>query len=94
MGVLRVTVTYADERNVEVKVTPKVQLAFERQYGMGLPKASKDMHNEYLFYLAWKALQFSGQETREFEDFVDSIDDVDVAGADRADPTRSERTPD
>lgn len=92
MAVLRVKVTYSDDKEVEVKVTPKVQLAFERQYGLGLPQASKDMRNEYLFYLAWRALQFAGHETRDFEEFVDSIDDVDIAGRDAEDPTKSERS--
>lgn len=94
MAVLRVQVTYDDGRELEVKVTPAAQVAFERQYGMGLPKASQEMRNEYLFYLAWKALQLSGNESREFDDFVSSIDDVAVNGNDPSDPTESGASPD
>ncbi len=94
MAVLRVQVTYEDGKDIEVKVTPAAQVAFEREYGMGLPKASEDMRNEYLFYLAWKALQLSGHEPHGFDDFVASIDDVMVNGSDVSDPTESGPAPD
>lgn len=94
MAVLKVKVTYEDGRDVEVKVTPAAQVAFEREYGIGLPKASDDMRNEYLFFLAWKALQLSGNETRGFESFMESIDDVEVNGRQPADPTESGPAPD
>jgi hypothetical protein len=94
MAVLKVRVNYDDGRTVEVKVTPAVQIAFEREYAIGLAKASQDMRNEYMYYLAWKGLQLTGQEDNDFDAFVSTIDDVDVDRTEKSDPTASGPSPD
>lgn len=94
MAVLKVNVTYDDGKELEVKVTPAVQVAFEREYGMGLAKASQDMRNEYMYFLAWKALQLTGNETSDFDTFVGTIEDVDIVRSEKSDPTVSGPSPD
>lgn len=90
MAVLNVKVTYDDGSSVDLKITPAAQVAFEREYGMGLNKASLDMRNEYLFFLAWKASQLSLGSTCSFETFVGSIEDVSVNHQEKENPTLPE----
>lgn len=87
MAVLNVKVTYDDGSCVDVKITPAAQVAFEREYGMGLNKASNDMRNEYLYFLAWKATQLDGAECQDFESFMGSIEDVSINKQERENPT-------
>lgn len=94
MAVLKVNVTYDDGRDVEVRVTPAVQVAFEREYSIGLAKASQDMRNEYMYFLAWKGLQLTGREDNDFDAFVATIEDVDVNRSEKSDPTESGPSPD
>lgn len=95
MAVLTLTVVYADDKRQSVPVTPRAQVAFEREFGTGLAKASQDMRNEYLFYLGWKSLQLCGKESSDFETFIDAIADVEIEqGTQRPDPTQSEPSSD
>lgn len=94
MAALKLKVTYADGRAVDVRVSPKAQVEFERHFKIGLPQAGQDMHNEYLFYLGWAALHTSGQESQDFDTFLDLIDEVTPLGAEPVDPTPPDRPAD
>lgn len=88
---LTLLVTTADgtERYV---VTPKVQVEFERQYKTGLGRAFQtDMKAEYIYWLAWKAIHYSGKTVRPFDSWLDDVIDVQLEDTATAplDETRS-----
>jgi len=57
---LSLRVTHNGETN-EYAVGPKVQVAFEREWKTGMPKAlTNDQRMEHLYWLAWKASRRRG----------------------------------
>jgi ribulose bisphosphate carboxylase small subunit len=67
----------------EYQVGPKVQVAFEREWKVGLPKAFGDQQRlEHLYWLAWKAVESSGEVVKPFESWLDSVKTVEMAGQD------------
>lgn len=69
---LRVVTTGGDE---EVKVSPRVVVAFEREFQTGLGRAfQNDQRAEHMFWLAWKA---SGS-TKTFDAWLDDVQDVQL----------------
>lgn len=94
MAKMHLKVTYTDGRVLEsVRVTPRAEVAFEDRFNVGMSAAGDDMHMKYLYYLAWAALHYSGQEGKDFDAFIDVLDDVEMAKA-NADPTKPARPPD
>lgn len=84
---LRVTTTHGTDDFV---VGPKIQVAFEREFKVGLPKAfSADQKMEHLYWLAWKcaseAARAGGPPVKPFDGWLDTVESVEVVGAD-ADP--------
>ena len=78
---LRVTV--AGETN-EYTVGPKVQVAFEREWKTGLPKAfSTEQRMEHMYWIAWKAQQAAGVVVKPFDTWLDSVENVEVVEGDR-----------
>jgi hypothetical protein len=67
----------------EYQVGPKVQVAFEREWKMGLPKAfSSEQRMEHLYWLGWKAQQSSGAVVKPFDGWLETVDSVEVVEAD------------
>ena len=78
---LRVTV--AGETN-EYTVGPKVQVAFEREWKTGLPKAfSTEQRMEHMYWIAWKAQHAAGVAVKPFDTWLDSVENVEVVEGDR-----------
>lgn len=78
---LRVTV---DGVTNEYQVGPKVQVAFEREWKVGLPKAfSAEQRMEHMYWLAWKAQQASGAVVKPFDGWLDQVENVEVVEGDR-----------
>jgi len=66
-------------------VGPKTQVAFEREWKVGLPKAFGDQQRmEYVYWLGWKAMQDSGVVVKPFEAWLDTVRSVEMVGADEA----------
>lgn len=64
-----------DEGDEEVKVSPRVVVAFERQFQTGLGRAfQNDQRAEHMFWLAWKA---SGS-TKTFDAWLEQVQDVEL----------------
>lgn len=64
-------------------VGPRTQVAFEREWKVGLPKAFGDQQRvEYLYWLGWKAMQDSGAVVKPFEGWLDTVESVEMVGAD------------
>jgi hypothetical protein len=76
----KLTVTYVDGRVASAKITPRVEVALEKNFniGLGTMQNAEGMHAEYLYYMAWAALHYSGQEGKNFEDFLNVLEDVDM----------------
>jgi hypothetical protein len=75
---LTLRVTIAGDSN-EYQVGPKVQVAFEREWKMGLPKAfSSEQRLEHLYWLGWKAQQASGAVVKPFDGWLEAVDSVEV----------------
>jgi hypothetical protein len=73
---LRVTL---DGTPNEYPISPKVQVAFEREWKVGLPKAfSNDQKMEHLYWLGWKAQQSSGAVVKPFDGWLESVDSVEI----------------
>jgi major membrane immunogen (membrane-anchored lipoprotein) len=69
---LRVITTAGDE---EVGVTPRVVVAFEREFQTGLGKAfQSDQKAEHMYWLAWKA----STTKKAFDSWLDELVDVQV----------------
>jgi len=69
---LRVITTAGDE---EVGVTPRVVVAFEREFQTGLGKAfQSDQKAEHMYWLAWKA----SSTKKAFDSWLDELVDVQV----------------
>lgn len=78
---LRVTV--AGETN-EYQVGPKVQVAFEREWKTGLPKAfSTEQRMEHMYWIAWKAQHAAGVPVKPFDSWLDTVENVEVVEGDR-----------
>ena len=80
---LTLRVTHDGETN-EYTVGPKVQVAFEREWKVGLPKAfASDQKVEHLYWLGWKAQQASGKVVKPFDGWLDGVESVEIVEADR-----------
>jgi hypothetical protein len=78
---LRVTVS---GETSEYQVGPKVQVAFEREWKTGLPKAfSNEQRMEHMYWLAWKAQQSAGVVVKPFDGWLDTVENVEVVEGDR-----------
>jgi hypothetical protein len=74
---LRTIKVDGDERDYEV--TPKVQVAFEREFKVGMGKAfQQDQKMEYVYWLAWKAAQSEGEVVKPFDGWLDTVRSVEI----------------
>lgn len=72
---LRVITSDGDD---EVGVTPRVVVAFEREFQTGLGRAFQtDQKAEHMFWLAWKA---TGSK-KSFDSWLDNLVDVQIVEA-------------
>ena len=74
---LRTVTRDGDER--EYEITPKVQVAFEREFKVGMGKAfQQEQKMEYVYWLAWKAAQAEGEVVKPFDGWLDTIKTVEI----------------
>jgi hypothetical protein len=79
---LTLRVTHSGDTN-EYTVGPKVQVAFEREWKVGMPKAfSSDQKVEHIYWIAWKAQQASGAVVKPFDSWIDGLEAVEIVQAD------------
>ena len=68
-----------------VNITPKVQVEFERHYGLGIAKAfSEEQKIEHIYFLAWKAMQYAGLTASQFDAWLDDVVDVEISGGEES----------
>ena len=75
MDGLAVKVKTIDGNEVSYKLTPRIIVAFEQQFGAGMPKLLGEQQKvEHIYWLAWKAMQTNGVVVKLFgPEFLDSI---------------------
>jgi hypothetical protein len=65
----------SDDGDVEVPVTPKIVVQFEREFQTGLGRAfSTDQRAEHMYWLAWKATA----SKKGFDAWLDTVQDVQI----------------
>jgi hypothetical protein len=80
---LTLRVTDGNGGQNDYTVGPKVQVAFEREWKVGMPKAfSTEQKMEHLYWLGWKAQQSSGAVVKPFDGWLDTVESVEVVEAD------------
>jgi hypothetical protein len=80
---LTLRVTDSSGNTNDYTVGPKVQVAFEREWKLGMPKAfSTEQKMEHLYWLGWKAQQSSGAVVKPFDGWLDTVESVEVVEAD------------
>jgi hypothetical protein len=68
-----------DNGDVEVPVTPKIVVQFEREFQTGLGRAfTNDQRAEHLYWLAWKATA----SKKGFDAWLDTVQDVQIVQGD------------
>lgn len=96
MAAPRFKVTYLDGKEVEVRVSPKAQVMFERHYQMTMSAYGKNPGVEHIYYMAWAGLHCAGMEGSDFETFLGKLQDAEAVdtSAEEADPTQTAPGPD
>lgn len=64
-----------DGSEVIYKLTPRIIVAFEQNYGAGMPKLLGEQQKiEHIYFLLWKAMQSNGVVVKVFgPEFLDTI---------------------
>ena len=75
MDGLSIKVKTTDGVEASFKLTPRVIVAFEQQYGKGMPKLlGEEQRIEHVLWLAWKSMQTAGIVVKPWgPDFLDTI---------------------
>lgn len=75
MDGLAVKIKTTDGVEVTYKLTPRIIVAFEQQFGAGMPKLlGQEQKVEHIYWIAWKALQTNGVVVKPFgPDFLDTL---------------------
>jgi hypothetical protein len=75
MDGLSIKVKTTDGVEASYKLTPRVIVAFEQQYGKGMPKLlGEEQKIEHIFWLAWKCMGAAGVVVKPWgPEFLDTI---------------------
>jgi len=79
MDGLSIKVKMNDGAENSYKLSPRVIVAFEQQFGKGLPKLiGEEQRIEHIYWLAWKSMQVSGVVVKPWPDFLDTITSAEL----------------
>ena len=75
MDGLSVKVKTTDGVEASYKLTPRIIVAFEQNFGAGMPKLLGEQQKvEHIYWLAWKSMQVNGVVVKLFgPEFLDTI---------------------
>jgi len=75
MDGLAVKVKTTDGVEASYRLTPRIIVAFEQNFGAGMPKLlGEGQKVEFIYWLAWKAMQVNGVVVKLFgPEFLDTI---------------------
>lgn len=78
---LSIEVSTADGTTGSYRVTPRVQIDFERHFKMSIIAAFADAPAmEHLYWLGWRAMSVAGQTSDDFEAWLDAVRTVTPSG--------------
>lgn len=86
---LKMVVKYVDGRVEPALIGPKVQVQTERQFKVSM---ASDVRLEYVYFMAWKALNLAGKEPNDFDHFLDLVDEVEEQPEDEQADAESDPT--
>jgi hypothetical protein len=69
---------WVDGSETEYPVTPKVEVEFERKFGIGIGKAFEQQKREHQHYLAYLAVKASGAVVKPFDGWLETVDNTEV----------------
>lgn len=72
---------WQDGTEAEYPVTPKVEVEFERKFGVGIGKAFQEQKREHQHYLAWLAVKASGAVVKPFDGWLETVENTEVTVA-------------
>jgi hypothetical protein len=80
MDGLGIKVKTIEGNETTYKLTPRVIVAFEQQYGKGMPKLlGEEQKIEHVYWLAWKCMQSNGVIVKPFgPEFLDTIESAEL----------------
>lgn len=75
MDGLAIKVKTTDGVEASYKLTPRIIVAFEQNFGKGMPHLlGQEQRVEHIYWLAWKAMQVNGVVVKLFSpEFLDTI---------------------
>lgn len=75
MDGLAIKVKTTDGVETSYKLTPRIIVAFEQNFGKGMPHLlGQEQRVEHIYWLAWKAMQVNGVVVKLFgPEFLDTI---------------------
>jgi hypothetical protein len=77
-----VTVKKIDGSEETYSILPVTNVAFERQYRMGLGQAAKDPHSEHTYWIAWDCERRSGRVVKPFDEWLETVAEVSAKAED------------
>lgn len=80
MDGLSIKVKPVNGEQVSYKLTPRIIVAFEQQFGKGMPKLlAEEQKIEHVFWLAWKAQQVNGVIVKPWgPEFLDTLESAEL----------------
>jgi hypothetical protein len=84
MNKIKMRVAFAAGSDMEdgtYSVTPVVQVAFEREYRIGIGRAfgeGGEMRQEHMFWLAWKAMHAAGKIVKPFDGWLEELAEIEI----------------
>lgn len=72
---------WANGDETEYPVTPKVEVEFERKFGLGIGKAFEQQRREHQHYLSWLAMKASGVVVKPFDGWLEGVENTEVVVA-------------
>ena len=87
MAAPKFKVVYQDGRTLEVRVTPRAQVEFERKFNTTMATFGGNPSVEHGYWLAWRSLHCAGMEGKEFDPWLDSIEEIEGIEGDGEDTT-------
>jgi hypothetical protein len=89
MPAMKLKVKFTDDREVEIKVSPRAQVNTETHIGGDWGR----MAILSLYHMAWGTLRKSDPEnTSDFDSWLDSVEDVTEVEEAKPDPTQSDQS--
>ncbi len=70
---------WIDGQDYDYPVTPKVEVDFERKFGVGIGKAFQEQKREHQHYLAWLAVKASGAVVKPFDGWLETVENTEVS---------------